>query len=320
MASPRVSKGFRWGREWGKIPPVLLHGGPSGYDMMDVIYKYLKRYDPFFLDPTIKLSTPYYLNDPFESTTPYELYDYIHDDPDSLEWNCLKTINSLGVVSFSETSRSLLMWAHYADEHNGMCIGFSPEVLSSLPRENSETTPYAYYPVKVNYDTTRVDLYKLSSRLTYEEIARKVLTTKSDDWIYEKEHRCIVPINWSDSIVLSKDFEKDESKESFLERCKYAGAEIVGNEVKIDNCQNYDTPAYLAGRSKEVYFIKRINPKMVKSIHFGLRYPLESAKEIANEISNPEHKLHHVELFKYMASKDRFELSAIKIYESGRVI
>ncbi|MGF6383844.1 hypothetical protein OKW31_006845 [Paraburkholderia atlantica] len=35
-----------------------------------------------------------------------------------------KNANEYGIYSMAETPRSLLMWAHYAESHTGVCLGF----------------------------------------------------------------------------------------------------------------------------------------------------------------------------------------------------
>ncbi|MNH09072.1 hypothetical protein D3C79_685150 [compost metagenome] len=97
------------------------------------------------------------------------------------------------------------MWAHYADEHRGICIGFDQNVLSQLDLGSVLLERYhTLSPVKINYDNLRVDTRELlkDQDFLYENAILKILTTKSDEWIYEKEHRCIVPIEWSDLAFL----------------------------------------------------------------------------------------------------------------------
>ncbi|MBL0525135.1 DUF2971 domain-containing protein [Aeromonas dhakensis] len=112
---------------------------------MDIIYKYTNHINSFFTKPTLKLSVPGFLNDPFEESISKDLYSRVKCEEDwQAEWECRATINELGVVSFSETSRNLLMWAHYANEHKGMCIGFDPNVLNSLEKYGYDSELYAY--------------------------------------------------------------------------------------------------------------------------------------------------------------------------------
>jgi hypothetical protein len=93
-----------------------------------------------------------------------------------------------GVLSFSQTWRSGLMWSHYADEHRGFCIEY-------------DTTDMAHPNLApVNYRAPRAikasDLY--AWKLENDDAAKKrVLDTyfysKSPEWRYEKEWRDITP-------------------------------------------------------------------------------------------------------------------------------
>ncbi|MBL0476330.1 DUF2971 domain-containing protein [Aeromonas veronii] len=280
---------------------------------MDILYKYTSKLNNFITSPTIKLSVPSFLNDPFESYVPKELSKRIPSEEQWLaEIDCNEIIDKLGIVSFSETSRNLLMWAHYADEHRGMCIGFDPEVLNSLDKYEEERSCLAYYPVKLNYDNQRVDINELPAELSLDMVAKKILTTKSDDWIYEKEHRCIVPIGWSNQAFLLGENERVEHAIALMG----ATRNIKTNEITAEQYKNliFEELTYYKG----MLFLKKINSKMVKSIHFGYRYPLESLLKIVDEISNPTHDLHHIKIFKYTPDKHRFELDAKTIYVDGK--
>lgn len=280
---------------------------------MDILYKYTSKLNNFITSPTIKLSVPRFLNDPFESYVPKELSKRIPSEEQRLaEIDCNEIIDKLGIVSFSETSRNLLMWAHYADEHRGVCIGFDPEVLNSLDKYEEERSCLAYYPVKLNYDNQRVDINELPAELSLDMVAKKILTTKSDDWIYEKEHRCIVPIGWSDQAFLLGENERVEHAIALMS----ATRNIKTNEITAEQYQNLIFEELTC--CKGMLFLKKINSKMVKSIHFGYRYPLESLLKIVDEISNPTHDLHHIKIFKYTPDKHRFELDAKTIYVDGK--
>ncbi|PTT49001.1 hypothetical protein DBR09_01120, partial [Aeromonas sp. HMWF016] len=98
------------------------------------------------------------------------------------------------------------MWAHYADQHKGMVLGLDDDFLDV--EVNKMMPPKLIYnpkPVKVNYDTVRFDVSEFNSGESYlnkvsKSLALKMLTTKSDDWLYEKEYRSILPIAMADEI------------------------------------------------------------------------------------------------------------------------
>lgn len=91
--------------------------------------------------------------------------------------------DTFGLVCMSETWQSPVMWAHYGDKHKGICLGF--EVEDRAPRQ-------------VTYESSRLErLLGDSPRLgdVTSEVLNTVLTTKSDEWSYEREHRLIVSFN-----------------------------------------------------------------------------------------------------------------------------
>jgi hypothetical protein len=71
------------------------------------------------------------------------------------------------------------MWAHYAEKHYGLCLGFdvsdSPGVISKVE----------YVP-----DRLRDLLDRDKTLLGFDEaVVKKILTTKYSDWSYEREYR-----------------------------------------------------------------------------------------------------------------------------------
>lgn len=99
-----------------------------------------------------------------------------------------RQLGTKGVLSFSETWRSGLMWSHYADEHRGFCIEYDttdmehPDLASvnyRAPRSIKASDLYAW---KFEHDR---------------EAEKRVLDTyyysKSSEWKYEKEWRDIKP-------------------------------------------------------------------------------------------------------------------------------
>ena len=93
--------------------------------------------------------------------------------------------SQMGITCLSELDDSLLMWAHYANNHCGMCVEYE---LMEINRQLKFTPiPIVYSedracigslnPVTVGRDTTKVFL--------------ESLTAKSSEWSYEKEWRII---------------------------------------------------------------------------------------------------------------------------------
>lgn len=88
--------------------------------------------------------------------------------------------NNAGILSLTEDPFSLLMWAHYAENHNGICLGFDAksgflaeyDVLGKVLY--SDILPHASFG----------EILKRDGSLT-----NKIFFTKYKDWSYEKEWR-----------------------------------------------------------------------------------------------------------------------------------
>jgi len=107
-------------------------------------------------------------------------------------------LSDTGVFSLSETYESTTMWGHYADSHKGICIGYDP--LRLIPKVSMvghlgkvEYEPYD----KISFHAQ--DLFaRYAIRGSHEsvdqsitDITHRIVSTKIDDWSYEKEWRFI---------------------------------------------------------------------------------------------------------------------------------
>jgi len=94
--------------------------------------------------------------------------------------------SGLGIASLTETWDNELMWAHYADAFQGICVGYNLDrLLAGLPDGTAlSRVVYADRPRGIRLKGTT----NLASR------ARAVLSTKSARWSYEREWRMFSPI------------------------------------------------------------------------------------------------------------------------------
>ena len=100
-----------------------------------------------------------------------------------------------GLHCFSKTWRNPVQWAHYSNNHKGLCLGFD------VPDHLLE---------KVKYVPDRLD----HNGELNEELVLKLLRTKFEHWEYEKEHRWFVELgkpeddlyftNFSDNLSLKQ--------------------------------------------------------------------------------------------------------------------
>lgn len=127
--------------------------------------------------------------DPFEFNDPFEfcLIDKFHYTTagtiEPLKKQQLERIRKIqneisefGVVCYSSDYLNNLLWAHYADNHRGMCLVFE------VP---GEKVPSLY---RVSYSKNYPHVGTKENPEGFEEII-PVVTNKSIDWAYEKEFR-----------------------------------------------------------------------------------------------------------------------------------
>ncbi|MGR0183720.1 DUF2971 domain-containing protein [Azospirillum aestuarii] len=99
----------------------------------------------------------------------------------------------IGVLSLTTAPENLLMWAHYAGNHQGMVIEFdgSSHFFNRKRSENDE----CYHLREVNYSTER------PKRNFIDIDASILLLTKSVEWGYEKELRVMAPLRDASKVI-----------------------------------------------------------------------------------------------------------------------
>ncbi len=93
--------------------------------------------------------------------------------------------SSMGVACLSESFESLLMWAHYANNHRGMCVEYD---LMEINQQLNFT------PIPIIYSDERVCFNTLNPATAGNDSMRffiRSITSKSKDWSYEREWRII---------------------------------------------------------------------------------------------------------------------------------
>tara|TARA_R110001583_G_scaffold52393_2_gene162791 strand:+ start:307 stop:1260 length:954 start_codon:yes stop_codon:yes gene_type:complete len=198
------------------------------------LFKYLSEPRDIFSEGFIRLSQPSALNDPFEASFCRLSLDELaghfdHStafDPDLGELSFSTYIENrmhhTGVISFSENKENLLMWAHYANEHKGLIVGIIDiprigSIFHNLLKPNSlvsssfgeEWSPFDGEPKSVNYrkglryrnDKFDYDYSNISAEGA-DRILYEVFMQKSDEWIYEQEHRVVLRLEQADRVVV----------------------------------------------------------------------------------------------------------------------
>lgn len=80
---------------------------------------------------------------------------------------------------------SLLMWAHYANNHRGMCVEY--ELMEINKQLGFSPVPVIYSDRKVKFNSINQDAVETDTTRNFIES----LTSKSPEWSFEKEWRII---------------------------------------------------------------------------------------------------------------------------------
>lgn len=90
-----------------------------------------------------------------------------------------------GIFSLSTTFNVILLWSHYANNHQGFCVGFKEEKLryfGGFVRTGIVAYQTDFPQIKPKAQETKEEKY---------DRIRIQTTTKSEDWKYEQEYRLI---------------------------------------------------------------------------------------------------------------------------------
>ncbi|WP_445358534.1 DUF2971 domain-containing protein [Microbulbifer sp. ANSA005] len=193
------------------------------------LFKYMpwRPGNNFFNSPMLRFSQPETFNDPFEGFPQLSsIKQKIHGNGVSSSiienWN-LKDLQfkyiDIGILCLTARNDNLLMWSHYANEHQGIVLEFDMEhkfFKQDIPmsRKNSSLCRHKGKPWKVQY---RTDRHESASTM---ESAYDRFFVKSTDWRYEEEYRMILDFNGDHNIpiAVTRNVEKDpnDRKSIFL--------------------------------------------------------------------------------------------------------
>ena len=124
-------------------------------------------------DQRLKLAEIMELNDPFEFLCVDLSDEYCHKVFNEHK-RCLSKKH--GLLCFSKNWKSPVQWAHYADRHKGLCLGFDVE--------DKDLKEVCYLEKRLACPRTEEKLTK--------EFADKVIAGKYSHWGYEEEYRVFV--------------------------------------------------------------------------------------------------------------------------------
>jgi len=173
-----------------------------------LIYKYIDFNGGISLiqNQSFKFSNPNNFNDPFDLYE--ELIDFSKQDTDfengnlsrkekrriqntplqtktkylKTEWK--KQRINYGISCFSKIYDNILMWSHYADKHDGICVGFLVDI-NKLQQDD-------FWAFAIDYKTDFTPLpYYNKDNQDRLKMLTQYLSVKAEFWSYEKEIRLI---------------------------------------------------------------------------------------------------------------------------------
>lgn len=228
------------------------------------------------------------------------------------------------------------MWAHYAAHHKGMCIGYKKNLFNQIKSEPKNVYDITIStPCKINYDNLRFsDEHDFSDPLNaHKEAVIKHLLKKSDEWIYEKEHRCIIPYTESSRIYCKNEhmndtveFIKNGDRKKMENQGHNSISDWIGygvdkgflhkknGEYLIDksdpNLRKYifSTLGILTNFAN-VNFLIDIDEENIESVYFGCKVEKDTVKKYFDSIGK------NIKVFHLKTCKKRFELIPIKVNE-----
>lgn len=294
---------------------------------MNVLYKYYSsefNVESHLQDPSMKLATTKSLNDPFEKDLAKDLAinlaeRYMNKNATNTKSKKervkqYKVIsNMLGIISLTETHRNLLMWAHYASSHKGYCIGYKSGFFDNLDVSNLPNTFKKFSPSsqRVIYDSKRFDKDKYSDKLSAFELVTQALRTKSDEWIYEKEHRCIIPFTWADKIITTKASKLLETAINDCKECGLITESCEGEYIFNDSSQTKLTSKNALANIDGTILLKNIDVKFIDSIYLGSECPLNKIQSILSLIKSDPNRYEHIKVYKYEIHENDFAIEPL---------
>ena len=109
--------------------------------------------------------------------------------------------NYYRVCCFSNEKLNILMWSHYAENHQGICLCFKTHTIENGHFLLLDSKQHVLYPVK--YIEQKPKQVNLLYEGNYEELM-DFFTHKYQDWEYENEYR---------TLINKSEFEDDYTKE-----------------------------------------------------------------------------------------------------------
>ena len=253
-----------------------------------ILFKYMPYRKEFFKNFYLRCTPRSALKDPFEFL-PSKKYllkqqvevdmlytitrEFVDSPVDRTKWveNMINGLfNNTGVVSFVETRDDLLMWSHYANHHRGIvvCFDTSNEFFKADTNKSRQLG-------RVHYRKNRLKALP-PMRLengSYITDSCRIYFEKSDEWIYEKEHRLINALFTVDATLCTFEYYDKQLRHKYPNHEPEVETDLLVSITDIDK-NDYDTS------DPEVYCMLKVPPECILSVICGANMPEEQKQEV----------------------------------------
>lgn len=317
---------------------------------MKQLFKYLPEPRNFFDEGFIRLSQPVVLNDPFEASfcsksldeLSSHFYNSMAQDAEfgniSFSQYIEMRMHNIGIVSLSENKENLLMWAHYANEHKGVVAGISympmlgsiflnlfradtlinsswgveHSPFDGIPKPVSYRKGLRYRNDKFDYDYSNIDA-EGADRILYE-----VFMQKSDEWIYEQEHRVILRLEQADRVIIENvQHIKNDVIRNRIIASSYSYINPIDNSYVINLYEIDDEAirvsvamqlAKLSRNPRSIYLMK-LNPSCINNCLLGLNSSLDKINVQGKFASS----VGYLDIWRAVKNSDYYSLEFIQV-------
>jgi hypothetical protein len=314
------------------------------------LFKYLPEPRNLFDEGFIRLSQPVALNDPFEASFCSESLDELSthfdysmaQDPEFGDISFSKYIemrmHNIGVICLSENKENLLMWAHYANEHKGVVAGISylpmfGSIFHNLFRADTlintswgeNYSPFDGIPKPVSY---RKGLRYRNDRFDYDysnidaegadRILYEVFMQKSDEWIYEQEHRVVLRLEQADRVIIENvQHIENESIRNRVVNSSYSTINPADSSCVIDLYKIEDEAIRVSiamqlaklSRNPKIIYLMKLNPSCINNCLLGLNSTFDKASVQGQFASS----VGYLDIWKAVKNSDYYSLEFTKI-------
>ncbi len=96
--------------------------------------------------------------------------------------------NGMGVLCLTTKPDNILMWAHYAKDHEGICLQFNKKIIEEWAKANATWTTFDYVRYSNGFNTIKDFVDAFPNNMG------NFIFKKAEDWRYENEWRILVDL------------------------------------------------------------------------------------------------------------------------------